>query len=135
MAPKVQALLETALYVSDLTRSIAFYRSILGLPLLGEFDAERGAALAVGNSVLLLFRAAETTRGNHMPAHGTVGAGHIAFEIAAADRLEWKLWLATGGVQIEAELSFGHHPSSIYFRDPDGNLLELAVRAIWPYAR
>jgi len=35
------------------------------------------------------------------------------------------------GVSIEKEFTFGNHPPSIYFRDPDGNSLELAVASIW----
>jgi catechol 2,3-dioxygenase-like lactoylglutathione lyase family enzyme len=34
-------------------------------------------------------------------------------------------------VAIEREFAFGDNPPSIYFRDPDGNSLELAVSTIW----
>lgn len=131
MPPVLRGLLEAALYVTDLRRAIAFYRSVLCLKLLGEFDAERGAAFAVGDSVLLLFRVEDTQRGGDLPPHGAVGAGHVAFAISAGDRLDWKLWLIESGVAIEAERQFGRQPASLYFRDPDGNLLELAVPEIW----
>ena len=127
----MRGLLETALYVTDLPRAIVFYRSVLGLKLLGEFDAERGAAFGIGDGVLLLFRVEDTQRGGDLPPHGAVGAGHIAFAISAEDRLDWKLWLIESGVAIEAEHRFGPRPPSLYFRDPDGNLLELAVPEIW----
>ena len=52
--PKLNAVLETALYVDDLPRAKAFYESDLGLPLL--FGNQRMCAFDVGGkSVLLLF--------------------------------------------------------------------------------
>src|SRR5690348_12445818 len=81
MPPVLRGLLEAALYVTDLSRAIAFYRSVLCLKLLGECDAERGAAFAIGDSVLLLFRVEDARRGGDLPPHGAVGAGHVAFAI------------------------------------------------------
>ena len=97
--------LETSLYITDLDRAVAFYRDVLGLRLINDayFPGERGAAMQVGTgpSVLLLFRA------------------------------EWREQLARHGVKIAQEFAFGNNPPSIYFYDPDGNVLELAVETIW----
>jgi catechol 2,3-dioxygenase-like lactoylglutathione lyase family enzyme len=43
----------------------------------------------------------------------------------------WRKRLHDYGVAIEQEFAFGNNPPSIYFRDPDGNVLELAVAGIW----
>lgn len=129
--PAVQAVLETALYVRDVRRAVEFYQRVLGLRLIDEFDELRGAAMAAGPSVLLLFLPDVARRGERLPAHGADGAGHVAFRVAAEDLPRWRKTLVERGVTIEREHAFGDNPPSIYFRDPDGNLLELAVRTVW----
>lgn len=132
-----EAVLETSLYVNDLDRAVAFYEGVLGLRKIddGYFAGGRGAALQVGTgpSVLLLFRAEITWLGGELPAHGTRGAGHVAFRVEAEELSEWRHRLRERGIPIEKEFAFGDHPPSIYFRDPDGNSLELAVANIWHF--
>lgn len=130
--PRVQAVLESALYVSDLPRAMAFYRDVLGLRLMESFDNARGVAFQVGPSVLLLFRAEETMKEGELPAHGASGTGHVAFRVEPQELPAWREHLARHGVTIESERRFGDNPPSIYFRDPDGNVLEFAVKTIWP---
>jgi catechol 2,3-dioxygenase-like lactoylglutathione lyase family enzyme len=136
MSLSVQGVLETSLYVSDLERAIEFYTRVFGLRLMppGMFEGGRGAALQVGHgaSVLLLFRAEITLRESSLPSHGTVGPGHAAFRVDAGELPGWRKRLRENSVAIEREFAFGDHPPSIYFRDPDGNSLELAVAEIWP---
>jgi catechol 2,3-dioxygenase-like lactoylglutathione lyase family enzyme len=130
------AVLETSLYVADLDRAVAFYENVLGLRQItdGYFEGGRGAALQVGSgpSVLLLFRADITRLGGILPAHGTTGAVHVAFRIEPRECDSWRQRLREHGVVIEKEFAFGNQSPSIYFRDPDGNSLELAVASIWP---
>jgi catechol 2,3-dioxygenase-like lactoylglutathione lyase family enzyme len=126
---------ESALYVSDLERAISFYRDVLGLRVLGEVNLNRGAAFRVGQTVLLIFRAEETLKGGILPPHGATGSGHVAFLVEPEDLGPWRRHLTQHGVRIEKEHSFRNNPPSIYFRDPDGNLLELAVFNIWPWER
>jgi len=133
--PHLHAVLETSLYVSDLDRALAFYRDVLGLRQIVDayFAGGRGAALQVGPgpSVLLLLRADITCHDGALPAHGTTGAGHVAFRVEPHEFPSWRQRLLAHGVAIEREFAFGHNPPSIYFRDPDGNSLELAVSEIW----
>lgn len=139
MAVSPEGVLETSLYVGDLDRAVAFYEGVLGLRKIndGYFGGGRGAALQVGNgpSVLLLFRAEITRAGGELPAHGATGAGHVAFRVATEELAEWRKRLQAHGVAIEKEFAFGDHPASIYFRDPDGNSLELATAFIWNLKR
>jgi catechol 2,3-dioxygenase-like lactoylglutathione lyase family enzyme len=130
------AVLETSLYVSDLARALAFYENVLGLKKIDVFPANRGAALQVGAgpSVLLLFCAALTRTGGTFPEHGTEGHGHVAFRIEQEELEAWRSRLRQHSVPIERELVFRGNPPSLYFRDPDGNSLELSVAAIWPFA-
>lgn len=135
MVPRVHGVLETSLYVSDVSRAVTFYKTVLGLLEIPDtnFANGRGAALQVGSgpSVLLLFRAEVTLVEGPLPAHGTIGAGHAAFRIDPADVAAWRERLREHSVAIEREFAFGDNPPSIYFRDPDGNSLELAVGTIW----
>jgi catechol 2,3-dioxygenase-like lactoylglutathione lyase family enzyme len=132
---KLHGVLETSLYVTDLERALAFYRGVLGLREIAEssFAGGRGAALQVGTgrSVLLLFRAAITSKAGEIPAHGATGPGHAAFLVEAEELEAWQERLRGHGIEIEKEIAFGKNPPSIYFRDPDGNSLELAVASIW----
>jgi catechol 2,3-dioxygenase-like lactoylglutathione lyase family enzyme len=136
---KLHGVLETSLYISDLDRAVKFYRDVLGLRLIADkyFEGGRGAALQVGSgpSVLLLFRADLTMQGGMLLAHGTTGAGHVAFRIDASEIPAWREQLRAHGVAIEQEFAFGDNPPSIYFRDPDGNVLELTVETIWALER
>jgi len=136
---KLHGVLETSLYISDLDRAVKFYREVLGLRLIEDkyFVGGRGAALQVGSgpSVLLLFRAELTLQGGMLLPHGTTGPGHVAFRVEAEEIPAWRERLREHGVAIEQEFAFGDNPPSIYFRDPDGNVLELAVASIWPLER
>jgi catechol 2,3-dioxygenase-like lactoylglutathione lyase family enzyme len=133
---RAHGVLETSLYVTDVERAVEFYERVLGLRKLddGYFAGGRGAALQVGPgpSVLLLFRAEVTRQGGTLLAHGTTGPGHAAFRVEADEIPRWRERLHEQGVEIAQEFSFGLNPPSIYFRDPDGNVLELAVAGIWP---
>ena len=133
MPPPLACVFEAALYVQHIKRAVALYRDILGLRVLGNVDVPRGAALAVGQSVLLVFRAEETLKGDRLPAHGSTGPGHVAFRVEPEQLDAWRKHLIEHGVKVEAEVSFRGSPPSIYFRDPDGNVLELAVASVWPF--
>lgn len=127
--------METSLYVSDVDHAVAFYKTVLDLREIPDthFANGRGAALQVGPgpSVLLLFRPDITQVEGPLPAHGSTGPGHAAFRVDPADLAAWRKRLQSHGVKIEREFVFGNNPPSIYFRDPDGNSLELAVSSIW----
>ncbi len=130
-----EAVLESSLYVSDLSKAIAFYEQVLGLHVIDKFPGDRGAALQVGpgQSALLLFRAEITRQGGLFPPHGASGGGHVAFRVEAGDIPAWRERLKQHEIPIETELTFGNNAPSIYFRDPDRNSLELAVASIWRF--
>lgn len=128
----LHSVLETSLYVSDMDRAVKFYREVLGLRLIGEFENKRGVAFRIGESILLLFDPEQTAGPDVLPSHRGSGEGHVAFRVTAEDLPRWREHLRSHGVAIEQEFSFGSQPPSIYFRDPDRNLLELAVPEIWP---
>jgi catechol 2,3-dioxygenase-like lactoylglutathione lyase family enzyme len=133
--PKLDGVLETALYTDDMERARAFYESTLGLTPI--FSDSRLTAYGVAKgSVLLIFRrgAAQDTvsvPGGTIPGHDGAGPLHVAFAIAKGELVEWEDHLATRGVAIEGTTNWSRGGRSIYFRDPDGHLLELATPGLW----
>ena len=123
----VAGLFETHLTVSDLPRSVAFYRDIVGLPLALEIP-ERGAAFfwiaAPGEGLLGLWSMGSAPMGLVL---------HLAFRASledvtgACDRLRS---LGVTPLSFFAEETtepsvIGWMPAAaVYLRDPDGHLLE-----------
>src|SRR5215468_2131588 len=132
---QLDRVLETCLYVDDLDRAARFYEQVLRLAVLTS-DARFRAYDVGGKSVLLLFRRGatlETVRlpGGTIPPHDGSGPLHIAFAVAASDLADWEQRLEERGVAIEGRTSWPKGGRSVYFRDPDGHLLELATPGIW----
>jgi catechol 2,3-dioxygenase-like lactoylglutathione lyase family enzyme len=133
--PKLNGVIETALYVDDLTRAIAFYRDVLGLTALNQ-DARFAAFDIGGRSVLLLFKRGSTLETVHLPGgtippHDGHGPLHIAFAVTTDELQAWETRLVEQGVTIEARTAWPRGGHSIYFRDPDNHLLELVTPGVW----
>ncbi len=128
--PSLEAIVETAIYVADLERAEAFYRDVLGLPLLGKEEG-RHVFFSVGEGVLLVFKPETTREGAGFPAHGATGPGHFALGIPTESLDAWKQWLLSQGIAIEHEIDWPRGGHSVYFRDPDGNSAELVTRGVW----
>jgi catechol 2,3-dioxygenase-like lactoylglutathione lyase family enzyme len=134
--PALTGVLETALHVEDLPRSVAFYRSVFGLEAMAG-DARFCAFPVAGRQVLLLFKKGASTRpmpvpGGVIPPHDGAGRMHMAFAIPRADLEAWEARLREHGVAVESRVTWPAGGVSLYFRDPDGHLLELATPGIWP---
>jgi lactoylglutathione lyase len=125
--PSVTRLFETHLLVRDLQRSIRFYRDVLGLELAFEVP-ERNVAFfwigGAGRSMLGLWGIGSAPMSMEL---------HIAFEVALDDLLEAPRQLRDQNVtplsffgqETDEPSVIGWMPAAIvYFRDPDGNLLE-----------
>lgn len=128
--PRITGILETVLYVSDIDRAELFYRDVMALRPIGK-EPGRHAFFRVGSGVLLLFRAERTRRSASVPPHGADGEIHVCFTVAPEEYEAWKTRIRDRGIAIAQEIEW---PAgrSFYFRDPDGNLLELASADIWP---
>ena len=130
MPPRVNGILETSLYVESAARSAEFYRRVFGFELLepGETptDETRLCPMRAGDrNVLLLFKKGGT--------HDTdaTGAIHIAFGIARSDLAAWEKWLGEQGISIELRKTWKYGGEALYFRDPDGHLLEVVTPGVW----
>lgn len=123
----VRGLFETHLTVADLSRSTAFYRDVVGLPVAYELP-ERGAAFLwvgqPGGAMLGLWTLGSAPVGMRL---------HIAFDVALSDVFAAPHALRARGLE---PLSFFGDPAdepsvigwmpaaAVYFRDPDGHMLE-----------
>jgi catechol-2,3-dioxygenase len=133
--PRVTGIIETALDVRDLAVAVEFYTTVLGLEIIER--SERLCAFAVdGRDVLILFQREEAPHaveiaGGTIPPHGSTGSIHMAFSLDLSELAKWEQWLAAKGVAIEGRVNWERGGASVYFRDPDGHLIELATPGIW----
>ena len=132
---KLLGVLETSLYVDAFERACPFYEQVLGLNSIYR-DARLCAYDVGGRGVLLLFLrgaslAPSRLPGGVVPPHDGHGPIHMAFSIAADALADWEARLAEAGVAIESRVKW-RRGESIYFRDPDGHVLELATPGLWP---
>lgn len=133
--PHVTGIGETALHVKDLDRSVRFYQQLFAFHKIAS--DHRFCALRVNHQqVFLLFKQGGTPEparipGGTIPPHDGRGQLHMAFTIPAAEWSEWENELRAQGVAIELTVEWGHGARSLYFRDPDGHLIELATPDVW----
>ncbi len=128
-----EAILETALYVNDLSQAAAFYGGVLGLEEVTRADG-RHLFYGVGPGMLLLFRAEATQVGGGplpVPPHGAAGEGHVCFRVPAEDLDGWAGRFGAEGIDIEADFHWPNGARSIYVRDPDCNSVEFAEPKLW----
>jgi len=134
--PHLNGIIETAIHVRDLSASAGFYQQVLGLELMERTD--RLCALSVaGRHLLLLFLEGGTSEpleipGGILPPHGGSGPLHFAFAIDRNDLASWEQRLREKGVAVESRVQWELGGTSLYFRDPDGHLVELATPGTWP---
>ncbi len=121
---------ETGVYVKDLERAQRFYGDVLSLELYTRQEG-RHVFFKAGKSMLLLFNADTTLKEKQTP-HGASGSQHFAFQVDESDLDAWRVRLREKGVAIESEVDWPAGGHSIYFRDPDQNLVELITQGLWP---
>lgn len=146
-----------ALVCRDMARTVHFYQGILGMPLVKTLELPNGMGqhffFDIGNGDCLAFfwfpNAPEPLEGvvtaAALPGDGDIttaigSMNHVAFDIAPERFDEYRQKLIDKGIRVsavmnhddsEATVSQHLHPGvyvrSVYFRDPDGTLLELAA--------
>jgi catechol 2,3-dioxygenase-like lactoylglutathione lyase family enzyme len=131
--PRVEGTLETSLYHEPQEREAVerFYAEALRLSLVARWDD--GLAFRVGPGVILLFdRAGLAERSGPIADHGTTGPGHACLRAAPGDYERWREQLVEAEVEIVHDHEWSEGKRSFYFRDPAGNLLEVADADLWP---
>ena len=115
----IRGLNHITLAVTDLARSIAFYRDILGLSVAASWDS--GAYLEAGDLWLCLSldpAAADSPRTDYT---------HIAFDVAQA---AFAAMCARIQAQAKTWKDNRSEGDSLYFLDPDGHKLEIHVGSL-----
>jgi catechol 2,3-dioxygenase-like lactoylglutathione lyase family enzyme len=90
-----------------------------------------------GSSVLRLFlrgaslEPALLPRGDAIPPHDGSGSLHFAFAIPRGSDGAWETHLRNAGITIESTVTRPRGGRSLYFRDPDGHLVELLTPGVW----
>ncbi|MFQ5724759.1 MAG: VOC family protein [Terriglobia bacterium] len=133
--PKLVGVLEISLYVEDTERSARFYQNVFGFETLVGDERLRALNIA-GRQVLLLFKKGASKEpvqmpGGLLPGHDGSGTTHLTFSIPAGELEAWEKWLEENGVKIESKVTWERGGQSVYFRDPDGHLLEVATPGLW----
>jgi glyoxalase family protein len=133
MAPKITKGFHHITMVStNAQRTLAFYGGLLGLPLVKQtvnFDDPAAHHIYFGDetgrpgSILTFFEWPDTRRGGW----GTGGIHHLALGVGDSEaQLKWKRRLVDARVPVSGPYDRGYF-RSIYFKDPDGQLLEIAT--------
>lgn len=108
----------SALVVTDLKQSIAFYRDVLGCKSIWEADSD-WAQLGLGPDDISLVQKKEG-KSLHPP--------HVGFQVATyEDLVKMHAQLKDQGVSVEGVKGHRDGTASFYFRDPSNNILE----ALW----
>ncbi|HWP83452.1 MAG TPA: VOC family protein [Bacteroidota bacterium] len=117
----------------DAQRTVDFYTKVLGLTLVKKtvnFDATDTYHLYFGDEVgrpgtlLTFFEWPDMPKGRW----GIGTTHHLALIVESRDaQLKWKRWLSDQGVRVTGPYNRQYF-QSIYFRDPDGLILEIATR-------
>lgn len=137
MPATITGILETCLYVADLERAARFYETVLGFSRLDGDARFQGLGVSPGHVLVLFVEGASnqpnpTPNGEIIPAHDGHGQLHLAFAVPAEQLDSWRARLKEKNVAVESEVHPPRGGTSLYFRDPDRNLVELATPGIWP---
>ena len=123
----ISGLFEAHLTVQDLDSAVTFYAEVIGLPLAHSFPERRVAFFwigAPGRAMLGLWEAGT------MPI---TLSQHVAFEVSLPDLHKAPERLKQAGIEArdfagqltkEPVVLAWMPAAAVYFRDPDGNLLE-----------
>lgn len=126
----IKQVLETCLYVDDLGAAEAFYQNVLELNLYSK-QTDRHLFFSLESQMLLLFKSESTLKKETLPTHGTIGPGHVAFGVEQSEIETWEKKLIDKKIEIELVHRWPNGVSSIYFRDPAGNSIEITNKSIW----
>lgn len=128
----IQGLHHLTLVCSDAQRTVDFYTKILGLRFVKKtvnFDDPGSYHLYFGDETGRPGTAVTFFEWPGAPKGATGIGGTHHFALTAPDEkalLKWKRWLTDLGIRVNGPLNRNYF-KSIYFHDPDGELLEIAT--------
>ncbi|MFB8777776.1 VOC family protein [Streptomyces broussonetiae] len=118
------------LNVTDIDRSLAFYRDVLGFVLIGEGKEEDRRYAFLGDGEKLVLTLWQQARGAY---DGTrAGLHHLALEVDSIDQVRtYEQALRAAGAAFAHEGVVAHAEGAasggIFFHDPDGTRLEISA--------
>lgn len=118
------------LVVSDLARSVAWYRDVLGAALYREYGGTSAVFTLLGNWLLLVTGGGPTpdkpgTSFAPPPDPDTVSAQMI-FRVADA-QAAYETLAGRGAEFLTPPVRWDHGETRAFFRDPDGHLFEISA--------
>ena len=119
----IRAIDYTIIFVRDMAAMRRFYENVLGFPLLRELSPG-WIEYRVGDNTLALTRPSRTAA--DAPTPDGSASLQLAFKVSAPEVDQCADELVRLGVKLlspPTDQSFGHR--TLFFRDPDGNLLEV----------
>jgi catechol 2,3-dioxygenase-like lactoylglutathione lyase family enzyme len=119
----IRAIDYSVIFVRDMAAMRRFYQDILGFELLRELSPG-WIEYRVGPNTLALARPSLTAADTPTPSGSA--ALQLAFKVSAADVDQCAEELRRKGIELVSpptDRTFGHR--TLFFRDPDGNLLEV----------
>ena len=119
----IRAIDYTVIFVRDMVAMRRFYEDVLGFPMLRELSPG-WVEYRVGNNTLALARPSRTAADAPTPK-GSASL-QLAFKVSAPEVDQCADALVRMGVNLlspPTDQTFGHR--TLFFRDPDGNLLEV----------
>ena len=119
----IRAIDYTVIFVRDMAAMRRFYEDVLAFPLSRELSPN-WIEYGIGSNTLALARPGRTAADTPIPTGSA--ALQLAFRVSAAEVDACAEELVRQGVALlspPTNQSFGHR--TLFFRDPDGNLLEV----------
>lgn len=119
----IQAVDYTVIFVRDMDAMRAFYEDVMGFEMTRELS-ENWLEYTIGPNTLALARPG--INADDLPTPEGSAALQLAFKVSPSEVDACAKELAGHGVEIVSpptDRDFGHR--TLFFRDPDGNLLEM----------
>lgn len=119
----IRAIDYTIIFTRDMVAMRHFYEDVLGFPLVRELSP-KWIEYQIGNNTLALAKPSRTAA--DAPTPNGSAALQLAFKVTAPEVDQCADELLEKGVELlspPTDQPFGHR--TLFFRDPDGNLLEV----------